>query len=105
MSDEKFPEDPSSSIEEVLKEIKKEVLQENPSDSAQERSLEALPKPQEQEIENLKKVLHEADAQADVSIQEVQGREEPQNEQRPDVDFNENFLKLEKLLKELKKQP
>lgn len=105
MSDEKFPEDPSSSIEEVLKEIKKEVLQESPLGVGQERSSEALPKPQEQEIENLKKVLHEADTQADVFMQEAQGREEPQSEQRPDIDFNENFLKLEKLFKELKKQP
>ncbi len=104
MSDGKFPEDPSSSIENVLKEIKKEVLQESPLGVGQEQSSEALPKPQAQEIENLKKVLYEADAQADVSLKETQELQAPQNEQRPDIDFNENFLKLEKLLTELKKQ-
>jgi len=87
------------SIEDVLKELKQGSLSADPQ--KEKRAVE------DSALQKLKDVLHQADAQA----QGVEGSEKTQQEQLmgvqekeyPSPSFNENFLKLEKIIKDLKK--
>jgi hypothetical protein len=96
MDDDSFSKGPEPKIEDVLKEIKKEFVGQSPDDVSA-----ASDKPEASAIQNLKKVLEEADAQAGSLKDRSQSTVEPKE---ASVDFNENFFKLEQLIKEMKKE-
>lgn len=96
MGDENNPEKCEPKIEDVLKEIKKEVVGQAAGFSPD--------KPGENEIQNLKKVLKEADAEAGVFRGSAKNVDQANDPKSAETRFNENFLKLEQLIKDIKKQ-
>ena len=91
-----------SSIEDVLKELKHGV-------SEQEMPKELIiSNAGDSELKNLKNVLLQADAQAGFSKEAAdaasQQPESAEANKKNELVFNENFLKLERLIKDLKQR-
>jgi len=95
-----IPSEPS--IEDVLKELKQSASQPGPAKKA-EASVAS-----DSELKNLKNVLQQADAQAGFSAPPADMKpEQPvltDEETKKEPVFNENFLKLGKIIKDLKSQ-
>ncbi len=91
-----------SSIENVLKELKKDP---GPAEAAKEPAAQGEA---DKELKNLKNVLEQADAQAGLAdtIAQIEPKQiAPATENAKEEPlFNENFLKLEQLIKNFKER-